>query len=133
MLIGDVTTFCSDTALIWQFIGYILMIFKIVIPLLLLILGMFDLGKAVVASDDKAINKATTALVKRAVAAIIIFFIPTLIGFVFSIVAGFSDEIENNYTACKTCAVSPTGKVCKCMAEDENNTKTYDECVKASK
>ena len=73
MLIGaDVTTFCSDTALIWQFIGYILMVFKIVIPLLLLVLGMVDLGKAVVASDDKAINKAATTLGKRAAAAVII-------------------------------------------------------------
>ena len=117
MLIGAVETFCSETSLIWQFIGYILMIFKIVIPLLLLILGMFDLGKAVVASDDKAINKATTALVKRAVAAIIIFFIPTLIGFVFSIVAGFNDEIKANYNSCKECVVSPTGKECKAMVK----------------
>ena len=115
MLIGAVETFCAETSLIWQFIGYILMIFKIVIPLLLLILGMFDLGKAVVASDDKAINKATTALVKRAVAAIIIFFIPTLIGFVFSIVAGFNEEIKTNYNSCKNCVVSPTGQTCKDM------------------
>lgn len=126
MLIGDVSEFCRDTALIWQFIGFILMIFKIVIPLLLLILGMFDLGKAVVASDDKAINKATTALVKRAVAAIIIFFIPTLIGFIFSIVAGFNDEIKDNYTVCKECVVSPTGNCKKCAKDNADN----DECNK---
>ena len=114
MLIMDVTTFCKDTAVIWQFIGYIMMIFKIVIPLLLLIFGMFDLGKAVVASDDKAISKATQALVKRAAAAIIIFFIPTLVGFIFSIVAGFDEDIKKNYTVCKECIVSPTKECAKC-------------------
>ena len=115
LIMAGANQFCADTWEIWQFVGYILMLFKIVIPLLLLILGMFDLGKAVVASDDKAINKATTALVKRAVAAIIIFFIPTLIGFVFSIVAGFNEEIKTNYNSCKNCVVSPTGQTCKDM------------------
>ena len=107
---AEANQFCAETFEIWQFVGYIMMIFKIVIPLLLLILGMFDLGKAVVASDDKAINKATTALVKRAVAAIIIFFIPTIIGFAFSIVNGFQNDkaVKNNYARCRDCLVSPT-------------------------
>lgn len=108
LIMAGVGEFCAKTSSIWQFIGYILMIFKIVIPLLLLILGMFDLGKAVVASDDKAISKATTALVKRAAAAIIIFFIPTIISFIFTIVAGFNKEIEDNYNVCRNCVVSPT-------------------------
>ena len=113
MLINAID-FCKNTAEIWQFIGYIMMIFKIVIPLLLLILGMFDLGKAVVASDDKAIKKATTQLAYRAVAAVVIFFIPTLIGFVFSIVNGFSD-IKGEYEICKECLVNPTKDSCKKM------------------
>jgi len=87
---------------------------------------MFDLGKAVVANDDKAINKATTTLTKRAIAAVIIFFIPTLIGFVFDLVAGFGD-LKANYKACKACAVSPTGEICKCMA-DETTEKSYTDC-----
>ena len=78
--------FCSETKDVWSLVGKILGVFKIVIPLLLLILGMFDLGKAVVASDDKAINKATTALVKRAVAAIIIFFIPICCCYIFTVI-----------------------------------------------
>ncbi len=123
MLIGDAINFCAETASIWQFIGYILLIFKIVIPLLLLILGMVDLGKAVVASDDKAIKKSTTQLAIRAVAAVVIFFVPTLIGFIFSIVAGFQDdEIKANYAKCKTCLVSPTGAGCDACVKEPNGT-----------
>ena len=63
MLLGvtaaGVDAICSgEMAEIWQFIGYVLYVFKIAIPLLLIIFGMIDLGKAVIASDDKEIKNA---------------------------------------------------------------------------
>lgn len=111
MLLMDVYSFCKDTWEIWQFVGYILFIFKIVVPILLIIFGAMDLGKAVVANDDKEIKNATLKLAKRAIAAIVIFFLPTLFGFLFSIVAGFS-EVKDVYEGCKTCVVSPNSKNC---------------------
>lgn len=99
--------FCAGTANLWQFVGYFLLIFKIVIPLILIILGMLDLGKAVTSSDEKAIQKATKSLLNRAIAAVAIFFVPTLIGLLLDIVYGFS-EIRSDYTWCKNCLVSPT-------------------------
>ena len=110
MLLADVTAFCTETAEIWQFIGYVFFIFKIAIPILLIIFGMIDLGKAVVSNDDKEIKNATTKLAKRAVAAVVIFFIPTLVGFIFSIVAG---DVKNTYEKCKNCVVNPIGNECK--------------------
>ena len=70
--------FCSEVSDILRVVGYFLLVFKIVIPLILLILGMIDLGKAVVSSDDKAVGKAVKSLAMRIVAAVCIFFIPTL-------------------------------------------------------
>ena len=125
LLIGATASnqFCAQTADIWQFVGYILVIFKIVIPLILLILGMVDLGKAVVASDDKAIKNATKSLAMRAIAAVVIFFIPTLIGFVFSIVNGFNEpEIKANYDRCRECIVNPYDDT-KCNDNDITYTK----------
>lgn len=112
MFLLDSMTFCSDTAEIWSVVGKILFIFKIVIPLLIIIFGMMDLGKAVVASKDDEIKKAIKMLAIRAIAGIVIFFIPTLVGVVFSIVDSFSD-VENDYNICKNCIVSPFGKGCK--------------------
>ena len=40
--------FCQSTANIWIIFGYVVTIFKIVIPLLLIVFGMVDLGKAVI-------------------------------------------------------------------------------------
>ena len=50
--------FCSETKDVWSLVGKILGVFKIVIPLLIIIFGMIDLGKAVVASKDDEVKKA---------------------------------------------------------------------------
>ena len=105
--VGTSAGFCANTADVWQLIGVALLIFKIVIPIILIILGMIDLGKAVVSSDDKAISKSTKSLAMRIVAAIIIFFIPSIISFVFSIIGTFNDDVKDDFEVCKKCIVSP--------------------------
>lgn len=95
-------TFCADTANIWNILGYVVFIFKIVIPLLLIIFGMVDLGKAVVSSDDKAISKAVGMLVRRFIAAVVIFFIPTIINAIF-IAVGLINPEKSDWTTCIEC------------------------------
>lgn len=130
-ILAEVTQFCTRTSPIWQFVGYVLYVFKIAIPLLLIIFGMMDLGKAVVANDDKAIKGATTSLVKRAIAGVVIFFLPFLVSFIFGIVIGF-DDVEKDYKVCQACITNPNKKdgACKTAVESakdatyegENNT-----------
>ena len=38
--VGTKTGFCYDSANIWQVVGYLLLVFKIVIPIILIILGI---------------------------------------------------------------------------------------------
>lgn len=45
------------------------------IPILLILFGTLDLGKAVMSNDDKAISKAAGTLVKRAIAALAVFLV----------------------------------------------------------
>lgn len=102
-------SFCYKTAIIWQVVGYVFLIAKIVIPIILIILGMVDLGKAVISSDDKAISKATKSLLMRTIAAIAIFFIPTIIKVAFEFVAGFNEDMKNDAQNCIDCLTSPNG------------------------
>lgn len=122
-IVGSVYDFCWETRDIWHFIGMVLFIFKIAIPILLIVFGMLDLGKAVVASDDKEIKNATTKLAKRAVAGVVIFFIPTLVGAIFSLVAGWG-EVKDTYDLCKNCIVNPTNdKTCRNAAQPSASKK----------
>ena len=101
MLLGG---FCAQTANIWQVLGYVVMVFKIVIPLLLIIFGMVDLGKAVVSSDDKAISKAVSQLVRRFIAAVVLFFVPTIVSALFNALA-IVDE-NSDYNTCVQCVTN---------------------------
>lgn len=107
ILIGAVN-FCKNTANMWQIVGYVLLVFKIVIPILLIIFGMLDLGKAVVASKDDEIKKATKSLAFRAASGVIIFFIPTLVGMVLGLVSNFSQSgAKEDFDTCRACITKP--------------------------
>ena len=54
-------------------------IIQIAAPILLIVLGSVDLSGAVISNDNDAIKKATSKLVRRAIAAIAIFFVPLLV------------------------------------------------------
>ena len=110
VMIADVAgEFCGESIQIWTFIGWVLMFFKIAIPVILVVLGMIDLGKAVVGSKEDEIKKATTSLVKRAIAGVVIFFIPTIIGIIFGIVP---DLDRNDWDLCGACISNPRNDDC---------------------
>ncbi len=98
---------CYKSATIWQFIGKLLLILKIVIPLVIIVLASIDFAKAAVSSDEKLIKAAGGKLIKRLILGILIFFIPLIIKLVFSMVSLVSDDIRNDYNNCINCLTSP--------------------------
>ena len=106
MMLMDFETFCADSTTIWAVVGWVMNIFKIIIPILLIIFGSIDFGKAVVGSDDKEIKKAAKQLGFRAAAALVIFILPSLIVMLF----GWILEVSNSdvdYEKCVECVNSP--------------------------
>ena len=61
-------------------VSSVLTIIQIVVPILLIIFGSIDLMKAVMAGKEDEIKKSQGTFVKRAIAAVIVFFIPTIVG-----------------------------------------------------
>ena len=57
--------FCQDTIAIWKLVGNILLVVKIVIPLLVIIFGLIDIGKSVVASKPEEITKSFKSFLFR--------------------------------------------------------------------
>ena len=105
LLAGTTESFCNDTANVWQVVGWIMLVFKIIIPLLLIIFGMLDLGKAVTSNKEDEIKKATASLMRRAIAAVVIFFIPTLVGVIMNLV-----DNGDKYKDCARCISNPANK-----------------------
>ena len=81
-------------------------IFQIGIPIILIILGTVDLGRAVMSSDDKQVKEAQGRLIKRCIYAVAIFFVVTLVTIVMNLVSqGARDnEVDQiNYADWRTC------------------------------
>lgn len=104
--------FCGRTAPIWQFIGYFLFALKIAVPLLIIVLGIVDFAKAITSSDDKAISIAGKSLLRRFIAGVIIFFVPTMIKVVFNLISNFTGDVLNAVEECQECLLSPTNSAC---------------------
>ena len=110
--------FCEESGVLktFQIIGYLLFIAKIIVPLLLIILGSIDFAKATISSDDKAPRDAVMALVRRVLIAVIIFFIPTILNFLLSLVYGATEAFsDDSFEGCTTCLFDPFGD---CEAPD---------------
>lgn len=98
--------YCTGLKSTFKFIGEIVRLAKIIIPLVIIAFGMMDLFKAVVGSKDGEITKSLKALVFRLVAGVCVFFLPTIVEFVFSWVDGWTNDYENSYQECATCILN---------------------------
>ena len=100
--------FCAKTAVIWQIVGYVFLILKIVIPILLIIFGVIDFSKAAISGKDDETKKSLTSLMWRAISAVVIFFIPTIVGLIMGLISNFSDSgAQSDFKVCQKCLVNP--------------------------
>ena len=124
LLLGDQKTFCFEAQPILSIVGWVLTIFKIAIPLIIIVIGMFDLGKAAVSSKPEEIKKSVTSLVWRFVGGIAIFFVPSIVMLAFRFVGAFGtiqDTITKaNWQACYSCIVRPWNDECTCKSPNED-------------
>ncbi len=95
--------FCEDTAKIWKLVGDVINIFKIVIPIIIVLLAILDLGKAVMAGEEKEIKEAQKMLIKRIIYGVIIFFVVTIVQAVFGLIG---ENVQGS--ECWKCATNPS-------------------------
>lgn len=60
---------------------------QILIPIALILWGTIDMGKAVIAGDEKKIKEAQKPFIKRLISAVIVFLIPFILNLVIGVVA----------------------------------------------
>jgi len=96
-----------DCATLWPLISLIkngiIPLIQIGIPIILIVLGMLDLGKAVMASKEDEIKSAQKLLIKRCIYAVAIFFVVLIVQLVFGLLSNAGSEYEdqgNNWLEC---------------------------------
>ena len=122
--------FCIRTSAIWQFIGYGIIVIKIVLPIIIIIIGVIELSKCVVSGKDDEIKSVLKKLLIKIAMAIAIFFIPTVVKIGFSIIG--DTDTKTYSSACFDCLLAPLKEDCKYAvdvakeARDKRNNELYE-------
>ena len=77
-------TFCGQESVqaVFGLLGIVVTAIKVAIPIILIIFGMLDMGKAVTSGKDDEIKKQLMSFIRRAIAAVLVFFIPSIVGLI---------------------------------------------------
>lgn len=98
-------------------IAFVITMIKIIVPIVLIIFGMLDLFKAVIANDDKEMKEAQKKLIHRIIYAVIVFFVIALVQFVFASLAKQDTENGNvdgdRIYGCIDCFINGNDDSCK--------------------
>ena len=94
-------TVCTELKPVLNLIGMVITAVKIVIPILLILFGILDVGKSVVAGKPEEISKNIKSFAFRAIAAVLIFFIPAIVGLIMQTVAETGDADAKGWETCK--------------------------------
>lgn len=102
--------FCLKSGSLMQIIGYVIFVFKIVVPILIIILASIDLAKSVISGDEKDIKENAMKLLKRLLIGIAIFLLPSIVKVIyFNLVNDTSgSEFKNDASYCIVCITSPS-------------------------
>ena len=91
---------CTDKIYepIWDVVGTIINIIWIGVPILLIVLGSIDLGKAVISSKEDEVKKAKKSLINRFIYAVLVFCVVWIVGIVMNLISGIGVTGNNNVT-----------------------------------
>ena len=108
-------TFCETTAPLWGLLGIAITAIKVVIPIILIVMGMLDMGKAVTSGKDDEVKKQLKVFLFRAIAAILVFFVPTIVGMIMQAVnSATKSDATKDTCGYKDCIKAATGVDANC-------------------
>ena len=99
---------------VMSIVGIVVWGLKIAVPIILIVIGMVELGTAIAKKGDDEVKKAQKDLIKKAVVAVIVFLVPTLVTLIMGVIS------QNDWKACWACVNSPTGTVAEKKDKDGN-------------
>ena len=90
---------------ILNIVHYVYLAIQILVPIMLIIFGMIDLAKALTSAKEDEIKKAQGGLIKKAVVAVIVFLVFSLVQFVFNFASADLGKDKANVWNCINCFI----------------------------
>ena len=118
LLDAETDTLCGGLAPVLKIVGVVYKGIQLVVPIILIIVGMMDFAKAVTEKSEDKIKEAQKKLIHKAVAAVAVFLIATIVGLLMKLVQG------EEYKDCMTCVTGPFTTNCKSAVDAANSAAT---------
>lgn len=107
---GNAYLSCGDAKdippVVPELMSYAVNLLKIVTPIILIIVGIIELVKAVASTNEDSMKKAQSKLIKKVIAAVMVFFVITIVQFITLKVADSSDA--GSIKTCLKCFLNGT-------------------------
>lgn len=107
---------CRNSHALLSIIGWIIVIIKIIVPLIIIVLGILDVGKNSISSKPEDIKKSVMSLVWRIVAGVSIFLSTSVVFSIMTWITDFDkakkDYGEDDATVCYACLLKPYDEKC---------------------
>lgn len=97
-----VSDICGSLGPVLRIVNIVINVIWIGIPIILIVLGSIDLGKAVISSKEDEVKKAKKAFLNRFIYAVLVFAVVWLVTFIFDQVAklGLTDADTSSWKTC---------------------------------
>ncbi len=104
--VGD--DFCSEPSVkkVTKFFGFMILILKFIVPILIIVKGMFIFYNAVVKGGSDDLTKSAKELGVKIFLGVLIFFIPSILDGILGLYNGFA-SVQSEYTDCAKCLLDP--------------------------
>ena len=93
-LVNFLSCTCAGVPIDDKLVGIVQLVYKAIqigVPIILIIMGMLDMGKAITQQKEDEIKKAQSLLVKKAIAAALVFLMFSIVTLVLNVV-GYNDS-----------------------------------------
>lgn len=98
-------SYCTGLRSTLRIVGEVINVIRILVPLIIIVLAGVDLFKVITSGKDEGIFKAVKTIGIRLIVGVLVFFIPTILEFGFSLVDEWTEH-ETNYHECVTCVLN---------------------------
>ncbi len=110
--LDDFSHNCSDLAKTLRLAGYLVLLAKILIPLIIIVKSSLNLISVITSGSPDEFKKKLISLAYSLAAAILIFFVPTIVDVIFGFINSYNTGYTDDAKICSACVFDPMGTLC---------------------
>ena len=101
---------CENTIRVWKYIGLLLLVLKITVGILVIVTSTMTVVNVVAKGTAEEMIKAMISIAKKIAAAILVFFVPTIVTTSTNLLT--QTQSSDEFAACEACVKEPQGETC---------------------